>query len=97
MYNITSHVLIKAEMKGWISKRRDMSIKHTPSPMKQSLPELRLELPHLQTERQGKTSGKTGQKWEKGREKWWLQFHARVQKRHDKYRVALHPEYQTKC
>lgn len=33
-----------------------------------------MELPHLQTERQVE---KTGQKWEKkGREKWWLQFHA---------------------
>ena len=83
MYNITGDVLIKAEMKGWISKRRDMSIKHTPSPKQQSVLELRLCGAASFADR--KTSGKkTGQKWEKkGREKWWLQFHAGGLERRD--------------
>ena len=83
-YNLTGGVLIKAEKKRWISKRSDSSIKHTPSPVQQqSLPELRLcgaaSLADRKTgEDEWKNRAEMGGK--KGREKWWLQFHARVWK-----------------
>ena len=66
MYNITGDVLIKAEMKGWISKRRDMSIKHTPSPKQQSVLELRLcgAASFADRKTSGKKQGRNGRKRE---------------------------------
>lgn len=55
-------------MKGWISKRRDMSIKHTPRPKQQSVPELRLRGAASFADR--KTSGKNrAEMGEKGKGK----------------------------
>lgn len=70
-HNITGSVLIKAEMKGWISKRKDLSInRRTQSHVTVSRPSSDyVELLHLQTERQGKTSGKNRVEMGKGKEK----------------------------
>ncbi len=76
-----------------------MSIKHTPSPMKQSLPELRIcgaaSFADRKTEKdKWKNRAEMGKK---GKGKMVVAVPCQGFERRDKYRVALHPECQTKC